>query len=460
MSLGVSRTTGVGTTFSLRVVTSRAVVSSRVHMSEKKHYIVAGGGLAGLSAAIELALNGLPVTLYEQSKTLGGRAATHSQQGYAMNIGPHGFYRAGVMKAQFDAWGIAYSGKPPLGRGEAYLIADGKRHRFPGNTAGLLRTGAFSFSEKMRLGQLMGTLQKAETRASESMQAWIDRQSAKANVRGFLGALIRLSTYSADLQMLDADAGLRQLKLALKASVWYLDGGWETVVNALAAKGRSLGVTIHTDCGVTAVESGAVQLRGGERVSCDGIVLAMPPRAVEQVTGGRLPKLMPARAACLDLGLRRLPARAGTFALGLDEPTYVSVHSEYATGLAPQGGALVQLAKYLSQDASCTREELEQRADLVMPGWRDEVAFARFLPEMTVMHAIPAVDHPRPDVDVLGLPSVAVAGDWVGREAMLADAAVASALRAARRVMLLTNPDGQGGRSGWRLTPSLPVGAR
>ena len=68
-------------------------------MSHKKRYIIAGGGFAGLSAAIELASHGHTVELYEQSKSLGGRAATHSQQRYSMNIGPHGFYRAGLMKA-------------------------------------------------------------------------------------------------------------------------------------------------------------------------------------------------------------------------------------------------------------------------------------------------------------------------------------------------------------------------
>jgi hypothetical protein len=37
-------------------------------------------------------------------------------------------------------------------------------------------------------------------------------------------------------------------------------------------------------------------------------------------------------------------------------------------------------------------------------------------------------------VDELGIPGVALAGDWIGPEGMLADAAVASALRAAGMV--------------------------
>jgi predicted NAD/FAD-dependent oxidoreductase len=51
---------------------------------------------------------------------------------------------------------------------------------------------------------------------------------------------------------------------------------------------------------------------------------------------------------------------------------------------------------------------------------------------MTVVHAIPQLDRARPDVDALKMPRVTIAGDWVGPEAMLADTAVSSGLRAAR----------------------------
>jgi hypothetical protein len=185
---------------------------------------------------------------------------------------------------------------------------------------------------------------------------------------------------------------------------------------------------------VRRVEPGAVELRSGERVAADGIVLAIPPREVEQVTGQQLPVCIPARAACLDLGLRRLPPKPASFALGLDAPTYFSVHSLYARGLAPEGGALVQIAKYLDRDSSATRTELERLADVAMPGWRGEVVVSRFLPEMTVVHAIPQVDCGRPDVDALRMPRVMIAGDRVGPDAMLADAAVSSGLRAARKL--------------------------
>jgi len=397
-------------------------------------FIVVGGGLSGLTAAIELASTGNAVKLYEQTKHLGGRASTHHQQGYAMNIGPHGFYIAGRMKQQFDTWGIPYSGKPPLGDGRAFLAANGSLYRFPSNTMSLLSSRLFSAREKARIGQALQKLRKmnpSDARA-RSMQDWIEGIGGSHRVTQLLSALTRLSTYSADLALLDTGAAIAQLQLAFAQSVLYLDCGWETLIMGLARKAESLGAELRADCGVKKVEPGSIELRSGERLAADGIILAVPPREVEQLTGQRLPSCTPSRAACLDLGLRRMPPKSVSFTLGLEVATYFSVHSLYARGLAPEGGALVQVAKYLDRESAGTRAELEAVADLAMPGWRSVVVASRFLPEMTVVHAIPEAQRGRPDVDALGMPHIAIAGDWVGPEGMLADAAVASGLRAAR----------------------------
>jgi len=351
-----------------------------------------------------------------------------------MNVWPHGFYRAGVMRRQFDAWGIRYSGKVPFTRGRAFLIANGHRHRFPTSPMNLLRSSAFSLQGKVSVGQVLGKLQKTASASVRglSMGAWIQSHAGTEEAARLVAGLVRLTSYSADLDLLDAGAVIEQIQLALSQPVLYLDGGWETLVAELENMAKSLGVEIRAGWGLKKVEPGAVESRSGEPITADGIVLALPPKEVERVTGVPLAKGTPVRAACLDLGLRRLPDGAASFALGLDTPVYFSVHSLYARGLAPEGGALVQIAKYLDRNASGSRNELESVADLVMHGWRNEVEVSRFLPEMTVIHAIPEAGRGRPDVDTLKLPGVMIAGDWVGPEGMLADAAVASGLRAAR----------------------------
>lgn len=75
------------------------------------------------------------------------------------------------------------------------------------------------------------------------------------------------------------------------------------------------------------------------------------------------------------------------------------------------------------------RGELEEYATLLLPEWRSTARVARFLPNLIVTPMMASVDG-RPDVDFLGLENVVIAGDWVGDTGMLADAAVASALKA------------------------------
>jgi phytoene dehydrogenase-like protein len=150
---------------------------------------------------------------------------------------------------------------------------------------------------------------------------------------------------------------------------------------------------------------------------------------------------VPVRAACLDVALSRLPKEKATFALGIDRPLYLSVHSASAR-LAPEGSALIQTAKYLPPDdpdsAEDVERELEGLLDLVQPGWRELVVYRRFLPDMTVVNSLPLATlggtNGRPDPEVIDVPGLFIAGDWVGTEGMLVDASLSSARQAAKKI--------------------------
>jgi phytoene dehydrogenase-like protein len=74
----------------------------------------------------------------------------------------------------------------------------------------------------------------------------------------------------------------------------------------------------------------------------------------------------------------------------------------------------------------------------VQPRWRDRIVHRRFLPEMVVAHALPLAAQGglagRPGALVPDVAGLALAGDWVGPEGMLADAALASGAAAARAI--------------------------
>jgi phytoene dehydrogenase-like protein len=388
-------------------------------------YVVIGGGIAGLTAANALAGAGRKVVLMEQSGHLGGRAITQQDRGYFLNLGPHALYAGGAAARTLRQWNIPFSGKPPDTRSGAFLMRDGAMYPLILSPLQLLGTRLFGAREKLQAARIYRQFLAGHALDGESMDAWIARHAQSTRVRQFAAMLVRVTTYSADLTQLSARAALDQFRLATRQGVLYLDGGWQTLIAGLAERAQSLGVEIR--CGQSVAHLATIE--------ADGIVLAVSPASVESITGRKLPLLQASRAArmaCLDLGLRKLPDGSARVVFGLDQPLYLSVHSAVAK-LAPAGAALVHVGKYLGSadaDPVADREELEQFADRALPGWRRQAEVIRFLPNMTVT---PAVAGPlgRPGVDALGLDGVAIAGDWVGAEGMLADSAVSSALRAA-----------------------------
>jgi phytoene dehydrogenase-like protein len=393
-----------------------------------QRYIVVGGGLAGLTAANALAGEGRKVVLLEESAQLGGRARTKQDQGYLLNLGPHALHQGGVTAKTLRQWGVPIHGNPPDTSSDSFLVCDRRKYPLFYKAGGLLTTRLFTIGEKLQAARILKQLATGDAAERESMHDWIEQRASAQKVRQFVAMLMRIATYSADLSPLSARAALDHFRSATSPGVLYLDGGWQTLIAGLEQRARRLGVEIRLGERVQSLNA----------IQADGVVLAVPPVAVERITGRNLPTMNPVRVACLDLGLRALPPHAARIALAVDRPLYLSVHSVVAR-LAPAESALVHLCKYLdkSTDPASDRRELEEFADFAIPGWREQVEVTRFLPHMTVTAAAFSVQG-RPAVDELDIPGVTMAGDWVGSEAMLADAAVASALRAASMVQRQT----------------------
>jgi phytoene dehydrogenase-like protein len=241
---------------------------------------------------------------------------------------------------------------------------------------------------------------------------------------------------------------------AVDANVRYLDGGWQTLANGLLQVAQEAGAKIVTQARVAAIEVSAeklaVRLADGSLYPAPAVLLAIDPeKASALVANGAHEELrcwtsqsIPARVACFDIALRRLPHPQNPVAFGIDRPLYLSVHSAVAR-LAPQGGALIHTMKYFRpgepMEAEVTRQELEALLDMVQPGWRVEVEAQYFLPHMTASNAIVQAQQGglpgRPGPAVSGISNLYVAGDWVGAEGQLADASFASARKAANMIM-------------------------
>ena len=427
---------------------------------------VVGGGLAGLTAAAVAARSGKRVILLERAHTVGGRGATHVREGVHFNLGAHALYLGGEGFRILRDLQVPISGHlPPLGKPLVFL--NGQLSALPFSTWELFTSQFLKWSEKWRMARLMANLLQIETAALQAtaLGVWIDQIAGEGNLAKLLRSLFRLNTYVNDVDHLSAGAAIDQMKIGRKSGVWYLDQGWQTIADGLWNVGQQSGVQTRTGVEVKAVtkvdQQMIVQLSQGESICAKSVVLAVAPTTISQIL--RLPpdhalvqwsrQNRPVRAACLDVALSRLTRPERLFALGLDSPLYYSVHSAVAK-LGPENTHILHVMKYLpyasdsiddsnmiQQNAvdidqfQSTRIELENYLETLQPGWTNHIVQQRYLPSMVVTHGIPrAADQGlagRPGLQLAGYAEVFLAGDWVGTEGQLADAAIASGARAA-----------------------------
>ncbi|MCP3136819.1 phytoene desaturase family protein [Pyxidicoccus xibeiensis] len=408
---------------------------------------VVGGGVGGLAAAALLAREGHTVTLYERAKHFGGRAQTSEVEGFRFNLGPHALYLGGAAARVLGRLGVKPQGGLP-GAG-SFALEAGRLHTLPRGPVSLMTTDLLGLAGKLEFARLLAGVGRIDTRtlSGMSMREWMNTRLSRDDARALVGAVTRVSSYCADHDALSADAALSQIQLALASGVRYLDGGWSTLVDALASAARDAGARLETSAKVEALVrqgpgAGApvrgVRLADGTVHDVDAVVVAGGPADVAALVPGdavlakEAVESVSVRAATLELGLSRLPKPEALFALGIDGPWYVSVHSAAASGLAPEGGAMVHVMKYLTgADDTASEADLEAVMDVLQPGWRMHVVARRFRPDLRVSHRLPTVATGglagRPPAQVPHVSGLYRVGDWVGPEGMLADASFASA---------------------------------
>lgn len=420
---------------------------------------VVGGGVAGLTAALVAVDSGASVTVFDARKSLGGRARTHSRGGFQLNEGAHALYQGGPAMAFLKQLGIEPAGGVPnVGNG---VGVDGELvGQFPSGPVSLMRTPLLK-GDRPAVLKLFATLPKLDP--SEFKDMTVRQAMTKLLGPGTAGrfgeALIRLSSYGNDPEHASADAGLAQLKLAMDSGVRYLDGGWQVIVDGLLRKARARQVMVRTETKITGVRpvepadgTRTVELMvDGVSQTFDAVVLATGgPGPVASLLGDAVPaakhqadRARPATVASLDVGLAGPWGPHPTFALGIDQPLYLSVHAPVAK-LAPEGQTLVHVMRYHHPDETPDtagqpgghRAACEALLDRVRPGWRDDAIHVGFSPRLIAAHdqasAAQGGLSGRPSVEVTDAPGVFLAGDWVGDTGTLVDASVASGQQAGR----------------------------
>jgi phytoene dehydrogenase-like protein len=437
-------------------------------MDERCDVVVVGAGLAGLAAAATAAGAGAS-TLVLDGHHAGGRASTDERGRYRFNRGAHALYQGGEATAVLARLGVTAPGAPPPAAGARGRLGD-RVDVLPANTATLLRSRLLGVRGKVALARFLAGVKKWRPGdvAGLTIGQWLDGFHLPEDARRLALLLVRTTTYLNDEHHVSADVAAGQIQTALANGVLYLDGGWASLIDGLAAAARRNGAEIRTGAAVTSVTGPAgangaphaggtglavsdaagrgggpasgvaavTVVAGGRQIEAGAVVLAAgTPEADAALLGGRpagWTGLGPeAEASCLDLGLRRGLTHPVLF--GIDPPIYLVDHAPSAKGLAPEGGGLVHVLRYLTlgedTPADALRASLEEHARLAGVDPAD-VEEERFLRRMTVVGATPTPATGglagRPGIDSTGLAGVFVAGDWVGPRGWLADCTLSS----------------------------------
>jgi glycine/D-amino acid oxidase-like deaminating enzyme len=408
-------------------------------MTTEWDVIVIGGGMAGLAAGATAARAGATTVVLEAHQP-GGRARTVERDGFIFNMGGHALYLGGPGAAVLRSLGVVVEGAaPPLDRYRA--LSGGHQHVLPTGPGTLLRTDLLGRRDKVQFASLLARVPMMKPAGLEGLSVgdWLGTHAMRPRVDAIIRALIRISTYTPDVEEFGADAAVRQLQIGLKSGVIYVHGGWAQIIDRLSAL-----VEVRSGEEVLGVEPGVdgrVQVRtaDGALVGRQVVVASGGPAAVRKVLPADpgWPDLgAPLTAACLDVGVRRIPDPG--YVLGIDEPLYGTLQGPPARQ-APEGQGVVAVIRYGARSAEEDRPELERHLSEV--GVRDDdVVTSRFLAHLTVTGAVPRAStgglRGRPGIGHTGVPGVSLAGDWVGPEGLLADAALASGRAAAERAVL------------------------
>ncbi|MGW4635027.1 FAD-dependent oxidoreductase [Nocardia sp. NPDC004415] len=368
---------------------------------------VIGGGLAGLTAAIDAAEKGVPVRLFEAHQSLGGRGRA-TPPPHVAHEGAHVFYADGPHYTWLKERGfVAGLGWPGLtDAAKVGFRVDGRLRRVP--PVGMLRAQARKWTQAPVDVDFH----------SWATERWNERTATQ------VANAISVVTYDADTGRLSAafvwDLFQRALGVTVPGVRW-VRGGWQQVIDRMIARATELGVVIETGARVDELPTGGP------------VIVATDLDSARRLLGDESLHGTSGFAALLDIGVTK-DRRDRFVVFDLDEAGFSECYTAQDDTIAPIGESLFQLQMPVRENESrdSAHQRLERLADAALPEWRSRTTFHR---TSTAKNRTGALDLPgttwrdRPAIDRGD--GVYLAGDMVAAPGMRGEISINSALTAA-----------------------------
>ncbi len=409
------------------------------------HVVVVGGGLAGITAALDCADAGASVTLYERRSRLGGLTWSFEHAGRTVDNGQHVFLRcctayldflarigsAGdvVLQDRLDVPVVRPTKTGPRTARLRRVTLPAPLHLGPA----LARYGHLSVAERVRLGRAVLALRDLDLEDpdldGETFGAWLARHGQSPAAVAALWDLITVPTVNLPAAQASLAMGAKVFQTGLLTDSKAADIGWSAIPlgvlhgeRAAAALARA-GVEVHLQTPVNEITEGhrwAVRTPSSW-TQADAVVVAVPHQALD--------RLVPAGACS---GLHGL-GQSAVVDVHLvydrevtDEPLMAAIDSPIqwifdrttSSGLAAGGRQYLAVSlsgadRLLGSHPDDLAAEIEQALPCLLPTAGDAKVVDRLVTKerTATFRAVPGTAPLRPAARTR-LPGLAVAGAW------------------------------------------------
>lgn len=272
--------------------------------------VVIGAGMGGLAASVDLARQGVAVTLLEQAAAPGGKVRALDVAGRAIDTGPTVFTMRWLFEALFEDAGAVLGERlrlKPLDVLARHGWLDGSRldlfadvgksveairalsggadadayRAFARRSADIFDTLDHSFMRREKPSMftlplsmgLTGPLRLLATKPFTSLWSELAKTFSDPRLRQLFG---RYATYCGSSPWA-APATLMLIAHAERAGVWTVSGGMPRLAEAMADLARELGAELRFDCGAARIVAPggrvqAVETSAGERLPAEAVV--------------------------------------------------------------------------------------------------------------------------------------------------------------------------------------------
>ena len=369
--------------------------------------LIVGGGLAGLSAALEATSAGHHVVALERAQRIGGRATTQPLDGFAIGYGPHLLMKNGPLHTLATRLSRVRLATRPVRPHRVEILGHGAIR-----PTGDVRTAALN-KRAMKAGDMDNPI----VRGAHFVSNW----GAPTHHQNRLTALN-------------------------KSHFLVSNEGWAGLIGRMAAALDEVGVFIECGLEVTRIERGKAHLSDGRTIETDAIILACGSKTARRLVASmdteasaKFDSLQRTTASVIEVGLDSKPFTDNQIVVDVERSMAIVDYFSIQPRLGLEGSHLAAIAVGgLAQDAGPTTfntsEErlaaLESFLDERALGWREHIiqdgrqkAITLHESSTEELRQLTFAEH-----------GVVLAGSWVEQEHCLADGAVSSGRKAGRLI--------------------------